>query len=73
MPIINVTTWASDNQALKEELIKELTRTTHRVTGARADKITVYITEIERNHWGEAGVIGSDPEFLEKSCQHSME
>jgi 4-oxalocrotonate tautomerase family enzyme len=73
MPIINVTTWASDNQELKEKLIKELTLTTQKVTGARADKITVYITEIPNSLWAEAGVIGDAPDFLEKSCRHSLE
>lgn len=71
MPIISVTTWASDNSEMKAELIRELTATTHRVTGARLDKITVYITEIEKSNWGEAGALGSEPDFLEKSCRHT--
>jgi 4-oxalocrotonate tautomerase len=73
MPIINVTTWASGNQEMKEELIKELTKTTHRVTGARLDKITVFITEIPNTQWGEAGVLGSESGFLERSCRHAFD
>lgn len=63
MPIINVTTWASDNTEMKKKLIMELTRTTHEVTGAPLDKITVFIKEIPKSDWGEAGVLGNDSNF----------
>ncbi|QUM86707.1 MULTISPECIES: tautomerase family protein [unclassified Moritella] len=63
MPIINVTTWKSDDKEMKKKLLQELTKTTHEVTGAPLDKITVYIQEIERSEWAEAGVTGDDTNF----------
>ncbi|MBB1268267.1 tautomerase family protein [Shewanella sp. SR44-3] len=67
MPIINVTTWKSDDQQMKKKLIEELTRTVHQVTGAPLDKITVYLQEIDNQYWGEAGITGNDPQFAEMS------
>lgn len=63
MPILSVTTWPNQTDEKCRELIEELTETMHRVTGAPFDKITVYITEIPQNRWGEAGVLGDNPEF----------
>ncbi|MDF2690770.1 MAG: putative protein 4-oxalocrotonate tautomerase-like protein [Gammaproteobacteria bacterium] len=66
MPIIHVTTWPTSPE-VKEKLLKSLTQTTHQVTGAPLDKITVYISEIGKDSWSEAGVLGSDPDFATKS------
>lgn len=63
MPIINVTTWKSDDKEMKKKLLQKLTKTTHEVTGAPLDKITVYIQEIERSEWAEAGITGDDSNF----------
>lgn len=63
MPIINVTTWSTLGDDRSRELIEALTNTVRNVTGAPLDKITVYITEIPTNRWGEAGVLGSNSEF----------
>jgi 4-oxalocrotonate tautomerase len=63
MPIVNVTTWKSDNTEVKVKLIRELTKTVHQVTGAPLDKITVYLQEIDKQFWAEAGITGDDPEF----------
>lgn len=67
MPIIHITTWAGQTDEKSKELVEALTETTHRVTGAPLDKITVYISEIPRNRWAEAGVLGDDPDFPTKS------
>lgn len=69
MPIIKVTTWKSDNQQLKEQLVKELTKTVHSVTGAPMPKITVFIEEIPNTQWAEGGVLGSEPDFLTRSLK----
>jgi 4-oxalocrotonate tautomerase len=63
MPILSVTTWPNQTDEKCQELIEELTQTMHRVTRAPLDKITVYISEIPQNRWGEAGVLGNNPEF----------
>jgi 4-oxalocrotonate tautomerase len=63
MPIITVTTWPNMSDDTCEELINELTSTMHRVTSAPMDKITVIIKEIPNNRWGEAGILGSNPNF----------
>lgn len=67
MPIIAITTWPTLDDAKSRELIEQVTRTVHAVTGAPLDKIVVHITEIARNRWGEAGVMGDDPDFPTKS------
>lgn len=66
MPIIHVTTWPTSSE-VKEKLLKSLTKAVHEVTGAPLDKITVYISEIDKNSWSEAGILGSDPQFPTKS------
>lgn len=67
MPIIAITTWPTLGDAKSRELIEQVTHTVHTVTGAPLDKIVVHITEIARNRWGEAGVLGDDAEFPAKS------
>lgn len=67
MPIVSVTTWPNQTDEKCRELIEELTSTVHRVTGAPWDKIVVYIHEVPQHRWGEAGVLGSDPDFAERS------
>lgn len=63
MPIINVTTWDGQTDEQARQLMTALTKTMKDVTGAPLDKITVYIQEIPRNRWAEAGSLGSDPDF----------
>ena len=63
MPIIKVTTWEGQDDSEARELLVELTKTTRRVTGAPLDKISVFIEEIPKNRWAEAGSLGSDADF----------
>lgn len=67
MPIIAITTWPTLGDEKSKELIEQVTQTVRNVTGAPLDKIVVYINEISRNRWGEAGTLGDDPEFATKS------
>ena len=71
MPIINIITWPTPKN-IKEKLITEVTKTVHNVSGAPLDKITVYIQEIERGSWGEAGILGSDPEFPQEKQKKTI-
>ncbi|MEV6113654.1 tautomerase family protein [Streptomyces sp. NPDC052109] len=66
MPVIQVTLWEQSDETAKE-LIEEITATTHKVLGLPLDKITVYLSEVPANRWGEAGALGSDPDFPELS------
>ncbi|MFD5075732.1 4-oxalocrotonate tautomerase family protein [Streptomyces sp. NPDC058274] len=66
MPVIHVTVWKQSDEAAKQ-LIEEITATTQKVLGLPLDKITVYLTEVPANRWGEAGALGSDPDFAELS------
>ena len=67
MPILHVTTWPNLGDAKSCQLIEALTQTMHSVTGAPLDRITVFITEVPRERWGEGGVPGSHPQFAELS------
>ncbi len=73
MPIVNVTMWESDNNDLKHSIMKRIAKAIQEETGVRADKITVYITEIPNYNWSDAGVIGSNPDFLELSSRHRID
>lgn len=63
MPIITVTTWDGQTDDQARALIEALTWATREATGAPLDKITVYMQEIPRNRWAEAGSLGSDDDF----------
>jgi len=73
MPIVNITMWKSDNDDLKHNIMKKIAKTIQEETGFRADKITVYITEIPNYNWSDAGVIGNNPNFLELSSRHKID
>ena len=63
MPFVSVTTWPTLGDDKSRQLIEALTHTVHEVSGAPLDKIIVVIQEVPTNRWGEAGVLGSHPEF----------
>ncbi|RRR99521.1 tautomerase family protein [Glycomyces terrestris] len=67
MPFITVTTWPNQTDEQCQKLIEALTATTHEVTGAPLDKITVVVHEIPQARWGEAGVMATNPDFPELS------
>ncbi|MFD9221534.1 4-oxalocrotonate tautomerase family protein [Streptomyces sp. NPDC060064] len=67
MPFITVTTWPNQTDEKCQELIEEITKVTHKVTGAPLDKIAVVIQEIPQNRWGEGGIMATNPEFPELS------
>ena len=66
MPILSVAIWPHTDEKYRE-LIERLTETTHQVTGAPLDKITVCIHEVPQARWGTAGVAASQPQFQERS------
>ena len=66
MPVINITTWPTE-EGTKKKMMEEVTRVIHETTGAPLDKITVYVQEIQKKNWADAGVIGDDADFGGKS------
>ncbi len=73
MPVINITMWESDDISMKQKLIKEVTRTAHTIIGCPLDKISVYIQEVPNTLWGDAGILGDDPEFATSSRRQKYE
>jgi 4-oxalocrotonate tautomerase len=66
MPIIKLTMWPVE-QDKKTQLMQNMTKLFHEETGVPLDKISMYIEEVQPNNWSDAGVVGTDPEFKEKS------
>lgn len=73
MPVIQISTFAMNDQEKAEELLQEMTATMHRVTGVPLDKISVYLNEVSPSRWADAGIIGSDPDFPIKSRRKAYE
>ncbi|MCX7206567.1 MAG: tautomerase family protein [Proteobacteria bacterium] len=67
MPVIQITTWPIKDDEQARALIEGITRIVHETTAAPLDKISVFISEVQPSRWGDAGVLGSAPEFREKS------
>lgn len=67
MPVIHITSWPIQNEDVALALIEGVTRVVHEATGAPLDKISVYITEVPPSRWGDAGILGSAPQFRETS------
>ncbi len=66
MPIINITTWPTAVE-VKQKMMEDITRVVHEISGAPLDKITVFVQEIEKNSWSDAGVVGTNADFPKKS------
>ncbi len=73
MPVINIATWPVQDEARVRTLIEAVTRAVHETLGAPLDKISVYLTEVPPGRWSDAGVLGTDPEFRDKSRRKSYE
>jgi 4-oxalocrotonate tautomerase len=67
MPVIHITTWPLKDEDSARAIVEGITRVVHDATGAPLHKISVAISEVSPSRWGEAGIMGSDPGFREKS------
>ena len=67
MPVIHIATWPLKNEDSVRMLVEGVTRIVHESSGAPLHKISVYITEVPPSRWCDAGVLGTDPQFREKS------
>lgn len=67
MPVIHVATWPLKTEDSVRAMVEGITQVVHEASGAPLNKISVYITEVSPTRWGDAGVLGSDPDFRERS------
>lgn len=67
MPIINIDCWEGFNEEQKKAWVQELTGATVKMFNIPADKVMVVLRETKLANWGQAGVVATDPDFLEKS------
>lgn len=67
MPVVNIVTWPVNDDIAAKNLVADITKSVHKNTGAPLDKISVYITEVSPAHWGDAGILGTDPDFPTRS------
>ncbi|MGQ7815402.1 tautomerase family protein [Metapseudomonas furukawaii] len=73
MPVIHIATWPIEDERVARAIIEGVTRVVHELSGVPLDKISVYISEIMPSRWGDAGVLGTDPEFKKQSRRLSYE
>lgn len=73
MPVIHIASWPIRDESVARVLVEGVTRVVHDATGAPLDKISVYITEVSPSRWGDAGMLGSAPQFSEKSRRLTYE
>ncbi|MDE9555326.1 tautomerase family protein [Xenorhabdus bovienii] len=73
MPVIQVTTWKMNNEQNVQRLIEDITRAVHEHCGAPLDKISIIINEVSPSRWADAGVLGNDPAFPQKSRRKTYE
>lgn len=73
MPVIHIATWPIADENAVRALVTNVTRAVHDATGAPLDKISVYVTEVTPSRWADAGVLGNDPEFRQKSRRLAYE
>lgn len=60
MPIIQVTMLKGRTLEQKRQLVKEVTDAVERTVNARREKIKIVITEVDKEHIADAGVLFSD-------------
>lgn len=63
MSIISIDAWKGLTPEQKQAWIQACTRVTVKVLGVPLDEVVVYIRDIERDSWGQAGTVGTDPEW----------
>lgn len=67
MTIIQIYGWKGISTEKKKSWIQECTNIISSTFQEPLDEITVFINEIPNENWGQAGTIGTDEDWLEKS------
>ncbi|MFW2491740.1 tautomerase family protein [Clostridium chromiireducens] len=73
MSVISIAGWKGITPEKKEKWVEVCTDIVADVLDEPLDEIVVYVNEIERDGWGQAGVVGSNPEWPAKSIRKSKE
>lgn len=60
MPFVTVKMLPGRTDEQKRNLVKKVTEAVSETTGASEDKVTVFIEEMQPNHYGVAGKLFSD-------------
>ena len=56
MPLVEISMLAGRDDAMKEDIIREVTDAVVRTSGAPPDAVTVIIRDVPRTDWARAGV-----------------
>lgn len=69
MSVISISAWKGLKAEQKKKWIEECTSIVSDVLNEPLDEIVVFINEINKSDWGQAGIVGSDEQWLEKSIR----
>lgn len=64
MAIISIDGWKGLTPEQKQEWIRACTDVTVNILKVPLDEVVIYIRDIERDSWGQAGTVGTAPEWL---------
>lgn len=67
MTIVEIYGWKGISAEKKKLWIESCTEEISNILNDPLDEITVFITEVNSDGWGQAGVIGTDDDWLIKS------
>ena len=67
MPHIQIIGWTIHNDEIAGKLLERVTLAVQETLLCPLDKISVCIQETSPSRWADAGVVGSDPDFVTKS------
>lgn len=67
MPHLHILTWPINSDEKAKKLLEGITSVVHNTLGSPLDKISISIQEISPSRWSDAGVVGTDPDFANKS------
>ncbi|MEE8402199.1 MAG: 2-hydroxymuconate tautomerase [Candidatus Hydrothermarchaeaceae archaeon] len=56
MPIVRIEMWEGRSDAVKEELIRKVSKAVSETVGAPIEHIQVVIFDVPKKHWGIGGV-----------------
>lgn len=60
MPIVRIEMWAGRPAETKKKLIENVTKTVCDTVGCPSEAVTVVITDIPKENWGQAGKPAND-------------
>ncbi|EOI55445.1 tautomerase family protein [Enterococcus gilvus] len=73
MSIVQIYGWKGISSENKKAWIRECTSVISESFQEPLDEITVFINEIPSENWGQAGAVGTDDDWLEKSRVKTLE